>query len=370
MNRKLKRGLIVLIFVAAVGLIAGRFLKKPQAVEEETRPTVATETPKLRDILNTTEAIGTLEPQQKADVLPKIAGEILRVSFAVGDRVEEGQTLITIRSDALDSLKIQVDSAKIAMDDAQTALQRTQALLSTGAVSQQQLESAQSAANNTRLAWKNAKTQLAQQTDYTAVKAPISGVIETKNVSEHEQANPATPICTISGEGGMSITFGVSEQVMRQLKTGDAIEIEKGAAEVSGTVTEISERVSETSGLYHCKALVGAAQPAADGSVPDTVFSSGSKAKIKLVSDRAEQVLTVPLAAVNYADGIPYVYVLEDGKAVKRDLETGIYDREYIAVKAGVEETDQVIVSWSNEIYSGVEVMTGESAASGEESTP
>lgn len=368
MNRKLKRGLIILVFAAVIALIVGRFLKKPQAVEEETRPTVATELPELRDIVNTTEAIGTLEPQQKADVLPRMAGEILSVSFAVGDRVEEGQTLITIRSDALDSLKIQVDSAKIAMDDAQTALQRTQALFSTGAVSQQQLESAQSAANSTRLAWKNAKTQLALQTGYTAVKAPIGGVVETKNVSEHDQANPAMPICTISGEGGMSIRFGVSEQVMRQLKLGDAIEIEKGPAKASGTVTEISERVSETSGLYNCKALLGTAQSAGDGSLSDAVFNSGSKAKLELVSDRAEQVLTVPLAAVNYADGIPYVYVLTEGKAVKRDLETGIYDREYIEVQSGLEATDEVIVSWSNEIYSGVEVMTGESMASGEES--
>ena len=146
--KKAGKWIVLLIVAALLVLIAMRFMKKKEVVEEETRPTVAVGLPETRDIINLTTAIGTIEPQEEVSVMPKMAGEITAVNFAVGDVVEEGQVLITIHSDALDSLRIQVDSAKIAMNDAQTALSRTEALFATGAVSQQQLESAQSAAKS------------------------------------------------------------------------------------------------------------------------------------------------------------------------------------------------------------------------------
>ena len=355
---------IAVVIVAAGALIASRFLKKPAQVEEETRPTVSISHAENRTVTTTTEVIGTLEPAEEVEVMPKMSGEILSVNFEVGDRVQKDQVLITIDSDALDSLKIQADSAKISMDDAQRALARTQALFTTGAVSQQDLESAQSAASSTRLAYENAMTQLDLQKGYTEVKAPISGVIEAKNVDPHDQASVAASIATISGDSGTSITFGVPESVMRNLKTGDSVEIEKNSAELTGTVTEISSKIS-SSGLYECKASVGAVQPEADGTVPSVDLSSGAKATVTVISDQAADALTVPLPAVSYNDGNPYVYVLEDHRAVKKNLTTGIYDTDYIVVTDGITPEDDLIVTWSKEIYDGAEVLTEEEAAAG-----
>ena len=351
MSKIIKRLIPVIVLLALAALIAYRFLKKPEVVEEETRPTVTTEKPVRRDIVNTTEAIGTIEPQQEVDVLPKMSGTITAVNFALGDRVEEGQVLVTIHSDALDSLRIQVDAARIAMNDAQTALSRTQALFSTGAVSQQQLESAQSAAKNTKLSYESAQTQLNLQTSYTEVKAPIAGLVEMKNADEHGQANPGTAVCTISGDGGMSVSFGVTEQVLKNLKIGDKVEIEKNQNSYEGTLTEISEKVSAESGLYSCKATLSGVLSGG------SALTSGSKAKLTLVSDTAKKALTVPLRAIKYADGLPYVYVLKDGTAVKTDLVTGLFDKDVIEVVSGLSDTDDVIVTWSNEIYNGAEVL-------------
>ena len=351
--KKAGKWIVLLIVAALLVLIAMRFMKKKEVVEEETRPTVAVGLPETRDIINLTTAIGTIEPQEEVSVMPKMAGEITAVNFAVGDVVEEGQVLITIHSDALDSLRIQVDSAKIAMNDAQTALSRTEALFATGAVSQQQLESAQSAAKSTRLAYKNAQTQLELQTGYTEVKAPISGVVETKKAEVHDQASPAAPICSITGANGMRISFGVTEDVMKHLNLGDEVEVEKGGHTVKGQLTEVGSKVS-SSGLFDCKAQLAGAEEAG--------FTSGSKAKLSMVSDQVKRVMTVPLSAVSYSDGTPFVYCLEDGKAVKKDLVTGLFDESYIEVKEGLSADSQVILTWSNEIYNGADVRTVEEA--------
>ena len=350
--KKLGKILIVLVILGALGaLIANRFLKKPEEVQEETRPTVSTVKPERRDIINLTEVIGTIEPVQEVQVMPKMSGEITAVNFLLGERVEEGQVLVTIHSDQLDALRIQVDAARVAQSDAQTALSRTQALFTTGAVSQQQLEAAQSAAQTAQLAYKNAKTQLDLQTSYTSVKAPISGVISVKDAEEHDQASTQSSICTISGDGGMTVSFGVTESIMKNLKVGDAVTMEKNQSEYRGILTEISEKVSSQSGLYNCKAALN------DISADSGILTNGSKAKLTLVSDQEKNALTVPLKAVSYSDGVPYVYVLEDGKAVKKDLSTGLFDKEVISVTSGLKETDAVIVTWSNEIYNGAEVL-------------
>ena len=287
--------------------------------------------------------------------MPKMAGEVTSVQFALGDRVEEGQALITIHSDALDSLKIAVDSAKIQMTDAQTALQRTQALAATGAVSQQQLEAAQSAAKSTKLAYENAQTQLKLQTEYTTVTAPIAGVIETKNVSEHDQASPAMPICTINGGNGMSVTFGVTGHLHKSLKTGDTVEIVKDQEHLTGRVTEINDKVSAASGLFPCKASVSL-----PGSLSAPALTNGERAKVILVSDHAEKAMTIPIASIFYADGVPYVYVLKENHAVRTDIETGLFDDTSMQVISGITAEDQVITTWSNEIFDGAEVRTAE----------
>ena len=352
--KKAGKVIVFLVVAALLVLAVMRFMKKAEVAEEETRPTVAVGAPEIRDIINMTTAIGTIEPQEEVAVMPKMAGEITAVNFAVGDTVEEGQVLLTIHSDALDSLRIQVDSAKIAMNDAQTALSRTQALFSTGAVSQQQLESAQSAAKSTKLAYENAQTQLNLQTGYTEVKAPIGGVVETKNAEVHAQASPAASICTISGANGMRISFGVTESVMKHLNLGDEVQVEKGIHTVTGSLTEVGSKVSSVSGLYDCKASLSGAEEAG--------LTSGSRAKLSLVSDQVKQVMAVPMSAVSYNDGVPFVYCLEDHHAVKKDLVTGLFDSEWIEVKEGLSAGDRLILTWSNEIYSGAEVQTVEEA--------
>ena len=350
-----KNLLLVLVVLLLAGLIVFRLVHKEAQIEEETRPMVGTELPVEKDIVVKTEAIGTLEPEQEVSVMPKMQGEVTSVLFAVGDRVEEGQALITIHSDALDSLQIAVDAAKIQMSDAQTALQRTQALAATGAVSQQQLEAAQSAAKSTKLAYENAQNQLKLQTEYTTVTAPIAGVIETKSVEEHAQASPAMAICTINGGNGMSVTFGVTGHLHKSLKIGDTVEIQKDEMELTGRVTEISEKVSPTSGLFSCKASVSL-----PGSLSAPALTNGEKAKVILVSDHTEKALTIPIYSIFYADGVPYVYVLKDHLAVRTVIETGLFDETSMEVTSGLTAEDQVITTWSNEIFDGVEVRTAE----------
>ena len=76
-----------------------------------------------------------------------------------------------------------------------------------------------------------------------------------------------------------------------------------------------------------------------------------------VIMDHVSQVLTVPVDAVSYDNGAPFVYLYEDGKAEKTEIEAGIYDDENMEVKSGLTSDSQVIVSWSNELVDQGEVL-------------
>lgn len=348
MKKNIKKIAIAVVLVLIIAFVIGRLLKRDIKVSEETRPTVITETPELRDIINTVDVIGTVSPSSEVSVMPKISGDVLTVNFEIGQRVTKGDLLVSIDAKStLDALKIALDSAKISLDDASKALSRTQALFQTGAVSQSQLEQAQSSASGAKLQYQNALNNYNTQSEYSNITAPISGVIESKNVEVHDALSPGVVICSISGDSGLSVDFSVTEDAMNNLKPGDSISIDKSGHEYKGSITEVAAKV-DSSGLFPVKASLSSMSDA---------LPSGTKVKLTVVSARSDKALSIPMSAVNYSDGKAFVYVYKDGLAVKTDIEVGIYDEEYIEVLSGLDASSKVIISWSNELYDGADVL-------------
>ena len=82
----------------------------------------------------------------------------------------------------------------------------------------------------------------------------------------------------------------------------------------------------------------------------------GVSAKVSLLSDNAESVLTLPLDAIYYESERAFVYVEQDGIAKKTFVETGIYDDEKIQIISGVDQDTNVITTWSARLKDGERV--------------
>ena len=115
--------------------------------------------------------------------------------------------------------------------------------------------------------------------------------------------------------------------------------------------------MSQTSGLYNVKAGVDDIQD----------LTSGSKVEVSLVKARSTDSLTVPVSSVYYSDGKAFVYVLKDGKAVKKDVTAGIYNDSDIVITEGLGSGDDVIYTWSKELYDGANVELAQANTSSEE---
>ena len=337
--------LVVLVVIIAV-LMVFRFVKSLKHEAVDTRPVITTAAPEKRTIEVYTEQIGTIMPQEYVAVIPMVTGEVLSTNFNIGDKVKEGDLLCTINYDGLEGLKIQLDGAAIQLETAQTNLKRMEALYPTGAVSEQQMEQTQAAVDAAQLQYDGAKVQYDTYVKYTSVKAPISGTIESKGVSVHDFTNPQSPICVITADGGCKISFGVNNESAEAIGKNEKVVVTAGGKEYEGKITEVGTMLS-TSGLHQAEAEI----------VDGEDLTTGSRAKVILIKNRAADAVTIPLKAVYYSGSDAFVYVLNGDKAEKRVFTEGINDGEFVEVLEGIDESDTIIDSWSKEIYNGAEVI-------------
>lgn len=181
--------------------------------------------------------------------------------------------------------------------------------------------------------------------DYYTVTAPVSGVIESKNVDVNGMATQASPAYTIVNNNTMTVTFQVSETVKNTLSVGQKVTLERNSDTYTASITEIGSSVNPQSGLFQIKACVEA-----NGSE----LPSGVSVKVSADTYRAENTMIIPYDAVYYENEGAYVYTSVDGRAVKTPITTGIFDDENIVVTGGLNLGDIVVTSWSPQLTGGV----------------
>lgn len=337
------------VVVGALGAAVFFRLNQEEAVMEAIPdPTVRVENPVKATVELQTGLTGTVTAEESVYVIAAGSGEVLEVYAKLGDYVEKDQALFKIDNLQLDSAKIQLDAAKIQLQDAQTNLNRMQVLYESGDIAAQAYEQVRSGVEAAKLQVKGLQLAYDAQMDATVVKAPISGRLESFNVTEKNMLS-AGMVGVISSEGSKTVNFAVTERVQQGIQVGDPFTVEKNGMEYHGTITEVGTMVDMQTGLFMVKANLEDAAGIANGSM----------VKLYVTAQKAEDVLTVPANCVNYDDGEAFVYTYdaETGLAKKVFVEDGLVDAEKIEIESGLDYDDQVIVSWTRELYDGASVV-------------
>jgi RND family efflux transporter MFP subunit len=192
--------------------------------------------------------------------------------------------------------------------------------------------------------------RLKNDLEYFSVTAPISGVVERRNVDQFSIATPQAPAFVISDKNAMTVSFKISRDVYPHVNAGDRVSVENGDSLRIGTITEISTMVDH-SGLFTVKANIP--------NPPDGFYTGGS-VKVFAESQKAENTVLVPLSAIYYDNGSPFVYIAENGLAKRVDVVTGIFDHRNIQIISGVTINDQIISTWSARLSDGAELVISE----------
>ncbi len=260
----------------------------------------------------------------------------------------------------LESAKSQAEAAYLQARSAYSIAERSKELaeqtaeLTQGAVVEDTEASLAAQVDLANLGIETAEMALSHYT----VTAPVSGMIESKNVEVNGMAAQGNPAYTIVNNNTMTVTFQVSEAVMNTLSIGQPIVLDRNNVVYEAAITEIGSSVNPQTGLFQIKACAEAS---------GTELPSGVSVKITADTYQAKDALLIPYDAVYYENEGAYVYIEVNGRAVKTPITTGIFDDENIEVTGGLNPGDKVVTSWSPQLTDGVLLNAIRSEAAGQE---
>ncbi|MGN0413660.1 MAG: efflux RND transporter periplasmic adaptor subunit [Lachnospiraceae bacterium] len=191
---------------------------------------------------------------------------------------------------------------------------------------------------------------------YYTVKAPVSGVIESKNVEVNGMASSGMPAYTIVNNNTMTVSYYVSEKIKNTCQLGQEIQLERNGKTYNASITEIGSSVDPQAGLFKIKACVAAT---------GDELPSGVTVKITADTYSAQNAVVIPYDAVYYDNSGAYVYLNQENRAVKRYVVTGIFDDDNMVIEEGIDVGDEIVTSWSPQLTSGALLSTTITPADG-----
>ncbi|HWE49954.1 MAG TPA: efflux RND transporter periplasmic adaptor subunit [Bryobacteraceae bacterium] len=318
----------------------------------------------------TYEATGTVRARTSAAISAKLMGYVREVNVQAGDRVREGQLMVSIdqrdlevnshRAEAareevragVPEADSAVAAAKANFDLAQVTSGRMQELFQKKSISIQEfdessarLKAAQAAWDMTRAKRTQLDSKIAQADQevrsaeiargYAEVLAPFAGVVVARSVEPGSLALPGTPLFVIEREGAYRLEASVAESHLAEIRTGQpvAVTLDTGDRPVEAKVSEIVPAVDAASRTYTVKIDLPALPQLRSGVFGRAAFQSGSRT-----------VLCVPAAAVVERGQLQSVFVADHGIARTRLITTGQKVRDMVEVLSGLAAGETVIL--------------------------
>ncbi len=361
MKKQVKIAIAAVVVLGFAGLVATRMMKPQEEMQTKGLPAVTLTTATEGNIEQTTSLMGTVQPSDTYYITPKVAGELVEIYVQNGQSVEAGAAIAKIDNQKqIDAAKSQMEAANASVQaasqqaaTAQDAVNRMTPLYESGDISvqsyNQTANSAKAAASQVDAAKAqaaSAKLNYETQVEFATVTAPAAGVVQNQNMTLHGMVSQSSQLCVITGTGAKVVKFNVTEDVLQSLTLGQTVTVEKSGSSYSGTVTKLSQLVDPQSGLFPVEATLSGAD----------ALSDGSSTKLSLVAAKADHALLVPVDAVYYSGGNPYVYTYENGTVKRVFITTGISDDQNYEVTDGLDGTEQIVNSWTDDIYDGAEV--------------
>jgi RND family efflux transporter MFP subunit len=324
--------------------------------------------------------VGNLIGEATVDVVPRVAGRIDAVLVKLGDRVTKGQPVAkledrTIR-EQVNQVKanLQVNQATLVarQNDAKVAennLERARTSFARGLLSQAALEDADSRYNSAVSQVTVAEAQLVSTqarldelnitlTD-TTVLSPVTGYVGKRNLDPGAFAGANTAILSVVDLSTVRMVANLVEKDFKRVERGAAAEVEVDAfpgEKFTGSVSRVAPVFDPATRTATMEIEVPN---------PGARLKPGMYARVRLVTGRNVNALTVPRAAVVDVEGKRGVYLVEQDVAKFHEVQTGLVDTQRVEILSGLEEGARVVTTGSVAIRDGERIQVAGARAGG-----
>ena len=369
---------------------------------------VSTTAAVLRQLPRFFEATGSLAANEQSDVMPSTTGKVVALGVDMGSYVRRGQMVVRLDPNdlrlRLEQAQAQLDqakatlrqneakiglrpgqkfipenvpevaSARAALNLAEKNLQRYEKLIESGDVSRaaydqqrsqrdqlreqyqvaiHQAQQNYAAVANAKGAVDAAQSQVGlakRSLEYAIVIAPISGVVSERTTNLGEYVSPQQKVATIVNMNPVRVRIDIPEQAIPRVRVGESVSVRVSAypdRNFAGHIARVSPNVSATSRTLTVEAEV---------QNPNGELKPGQFATVRILRPQSEPAVLVPQRALRQVSGATYVFVIKNGRAEQRLVQSGQIEGDLVEINSGVAADEIVATTNVDQLSDGVTV--------------
>lgn len=337
-NYMKKTFLIGTAFACALAVGAGCKGKRTAATAEQALPLVSTVIAQEEPIAQTVEFTSSIEPYKQNFINPSMQVRIDRILVDVGSKVTTNQLLVVMDQTQLNQLDLQVANLKVDYN-------RLYAVYEAGGIAKQQIDQARTNLDIQIKALDNMRSNL-------ELRSPIDGVVTARFFDPGDVFSIGSPgILQIMQINPLKVNVALSERFFMDVRVGMPAEVTVESLNnemFPGKISLIYPSIDVATRTF----TVEIAIPNNDGRLRPGMFSR------TLLNFGIKNGVTVKDLAVQkqYGSNENFVFVVKDGKVIRRTVETGRRLGDRINILSGVEAGEEVVASGFSRLNNGAAI--------------
>lgn len=291
-----------------------------------------------------------IEAHEEAQVVAKVGGEVRQLFVEEGDVVKSGQVMARLDGDRL---RLEVAQIEANLRKLERDYKRQLELSQKGLVAQGTAENAKFDLDALRASYDRARLELG----YTEIRAPIDGVVSARHIKVGNTIAPNDATFRVTSLDPLVAYVHIPEKEFRKLAPQQSAEVvvdALGGQRFTGAISRISPTVDPKTGTFRARVEV---------QDPSRHLKPGMFARVNIVYERREDAMQLPRTAILDADGGQSVFVVADGKAEQRQVQTGLANNGWIEVTGGLQGDESIVVVGQAALKTGTTVKVVDTTA-------
>jgi multidrug efflux system membrane fusion protein len=321
---------------------------------------VETQAVELRSLTYRVNAVGSVDAFEKVQVTARVSGVVDRILFSEGSYAKIDQILVEIEPErykiAVEAAQANYEKAQASKADAEAGLKRRETVINQnpGLIPGEELETWRTrvlVAKSDVAQMKAALNQAALNLHDAYVRAPSSGILQTRTVQTGEYVETGTVLATLVRRDPLLLRFKVPERDAAQFRVGMPanFKIRNDEREFSSKIVHIAESADEGTRLVPVTAEVR--------DTNDGALRPGSFAEITVPVSSEKTSPVIPQTAIRASDKGFIAYVVENDAAVERILALGMRTADgQVEVLSGLKPGELLVIRGAEALRNGAPV--------------
>ena len=346
----MKKALYIIIPVMLFALVVIRLMtnketarKQVYTYNKEEAVNVQADTLHLEEVDADYSFSGTFEPNKETKLSAEIQGKINAVLVDAGSNVRKGQPLLQLDNSLL---KLQLQSVEVQIEGLEADVKRYTILTKADAVQGVLLEKAELGLKSARVQ----KSTLMEQISKTTITAPFDGIVTAKLTEVGAFAAPGVPLLQITDISQLKFTVTVPEADLNLFDANTSYNVVADA--FPGMV------LSGKASLIGSRANVASSFPVqfAIKNTPELTIKAGMFGSVILAETKGGKRMIIAASAIVGSSVHPQLYLVENGKAILKNISVSSRTKNKVVVSTGLSEGDVMITGGFINLFDGANV--------------